>query len=483
MGTEHQTMVKGSEVEVCSEEEGYKGAYFRAVLEENLTQSGRKKVSVRYKTLLSDDSSSPLTKTVQQSLLRPVPPPEEVVLEEGTVVDAYLRDGWWKGLIIKKMEEEGKEDDSYLVYFDSPPDIIMFDKTKLRAHVDWTVGSNWFRPDLKELDKSMFSPGTMVEVSSVIDKGEVAWFPAMLIKEIEVMNGEKKFIVKDCNQHLSSYGEEARPNTTVDSRRVRPKPPRPSSEEYKLMDCVEVFHGSVWRHGWVRGLLTEQCYEVCLEATKEKHVFTHSHVRPLKVWEDGAWVDRPKKETPYRSMKPKTASSKRRRKQVRGGSLNPDKNGETLTKAETVAAVTGEVSNEIANAVVMTGETSPPVITPQVTPIAKESASVVTPSPPDVAATPLKQQVTETEGQQSSEKTREPRSKQNGLGNDSTQQEVKWLRRRRLAKIRVGKGKEEKNNNLTGLAMVQVKRVMLIVSLSLQLLRYHHPLLIKPQTC
>ncbi|WZY91320.1 hypothetical protein YC2023_063649 [Brassica napus] len=140
-------MVKGSEVEVSSQEEGLKGAYFTALLKENTTLSGRKKLSVTYKTLLTDDGSSPLTEAVQQSLLRPVPPEEEyagVVLEEGTVVDAYLRDGWWTGVVINKK----LEDNNFLVCFDSPPDIIVFEKTNLRAHVDWT-DSKWVPPDLK----------------------------------------------------------------------------------------------------------------------------------------------------------------------------------------------------------------------------------------------------------------------------------------------------------------------------------------------
>ena len=131
----------------------------------------------------------------------------------------------------------------------------------------------------------MFCPGRMVEVSSSVDKAEDAWFPAMLIKEIEV-DGEKKFIVKDCNH-------EARPNTTVDPRRVRPQPPPPSSveEKYTVMDRVEAFHGSVWRQGLVKEVRTGKRYKVFLVAKKEEHFFGQSDVRPLKVWEDGAWHD------------------------------------------------------------------------------------------------------------------------------------------------------------------------------------------------
>lgn len=61
-------------------------------------------------------------------------------------------------------------------------------------------------------------------------------------------------------------------------------------------------------------------------------------------------------------------------------SLNHDKNGETLTKAKTVAVATGEVSNKKADAVMMNDETPPPVITPQVTPIGNCNPSFSTSS-------------------------------------------------------------------------------------------------------
>lgn len=135
-------------VEVFSEDEGFKGSYYRAILEENPTKSEHKKIKVRYLTLLNEDRSAPLTKIVDQSCIRPVPPEDlnnGVVFEEGSVVDAYLKRGWWTGVVIKTMEDE-----KYLVYFDSTPDIIQFDKKLLRVHLDWT-GLKWIRPDKKVL--------------------------------------------------------------------------------------------------------------------------------------------------------------------------------------------------------------------------------------------------------------------------------------------------------------------------------------------
>ncbi|KAG7644613.1 Agenet domain plant type [Arabidopsis suecica] len=443
-----ETIRKGSEVEVSSTEEGFADAWFRGILQENPTKSGRKKLRVRYLTLLNDDALSPLIENIEPRFIRPVPPENEyngIVLEEGTVVDADHKDGWWTGVIIKKLEN-GK----FWVYYDSPPDIIEFERNQLRPHLRWS-GWKWLRPDIQELDKSMFSSGTMAEVSTIVDKAEVAWFPAMIIKEIEV-DGEKKFIVKDCNKHLSFSGDEVRTNSTIDSSRVRPTPPPFPVEKYELMDRVEVFRGSVWRQGLVRGVLDHNCYMVCLVVTKEEPVVKHSDLRPCKVWEDGVWQDGPKQtpviETPSNVMKTKPMRScsgaksmtpKRTTKHARR-SLNLEKSAETLTKAESRAA-TGELRSKRANDVI--NDNTPLVITPQVKPIA--SVEPVTPSRVRTA-TPLKQTKADTQGKSSPKKTLEPMRDENGLENSTRQKVLEEKNSEKKGRKR--KRQEEHNSDL-----------------------------------
>ncbi|CAN8268338.1 unnamed protein product [Cochlearia groenlandica] len=340
-------ITKDCEVEVCSEEEGFEGAWFRAVLRENPTISGRKKLRVEYMTMLSDDGVSPLFESFEQQFIRPVPSEtlyDGVVLEEGSVVDADHNDLWWTGVVLKK------ENDSFLVYFDSPPDVIKFERKQLRPHLEWT-GWKWNRPEKKVLDKSMFCSGTMVEIRSLV--AETAWFPAMIVKEIEEDGDEKKFIVKDWFKYLSSNGDEATQNTTVGFHRVRPTPPPSSAGEYKLFDSVEAFDGSLWHQGLVRRVLTNESYMVRLESTNMEHVFKRSDLRPLKVWEDGAWRNK----TPE-----KTQSSH-----------------DGLGNDSTQQKASGGLGKETDD-VVMNNQT-PPVITLQVTSLVEGSLSTVTPTP------------------------------------------------------------------------------------------------------
>ncbi|CAE5957192.1 unnamed protein product [Arabidopsis arenosa] len=273
---------KDDRVEVFFEEEELKGSYYRAILEDNPTKSGHKKLKVRYLTLLNGDRSAPLTEFVDQSLIRPVPSEDVndgVVFEEGLMVDAYLKYGWWTGVVVKTMEDE-----KFLVYFDCPPDIIQLERKILRVHFDWT-GFKWIRPVNKELVKSVvFSSGTMVEL-----RFDFAWLPAIVIKELE---NEKRFIVKYWNNSYSCSGESN--IIIVESIRLRPMQPSFSVGNYELLDHVEAFSGFEWREGVVRGIVFEGRYMVSFGTTKEASQFSHLDLRPPMEWEDGVWHKRTK---------------------------------------------------------------------------------------------------------------------------------------------------------------------------------------------
>ncbi|CAN6870751.1 unnamed protein product [Brassica oleracea] len=130
------------EVEVSLQEDGFKGSWFRAILEKNPTRVKGEKLRVCYKTLLHEDGVNPCKETIERCFIRPVPPEclnEGVVFKEGSVVDAYFNNGLWTGVIVVE-----RPDGSFFVYFDDPPDTMIFIRSQLRPHADW-IGSKWVK--------------------------------------------------------------------------------------------------------------------------------------------------------------------------------------------------------------------------------------------------------------------------------------------------------------------------------------------------
>ena len=145
-----QHLGKGTPVEVSSDEEGFRGAWYLATILESppkSTSKKRKKALVQYSTLLSEDGSSPLTEYVDPAFIRPLLPNEkedaQLGFEVHDIVDARYRDGWWSGVVRKVLEKS-----KYRVYFDNPPDIIEFERKDLRVHWNW-INGKWVRPEKK----------------------------------------------------------------------------------------------------------------------------------------------------------------------------------------------------------------------------------------------------------------------------------------------------------------------------------------------
>ncbi|KAJ4754429.1 hypothetical protein LUZ62_088834 [Rhynchospora pubera] len=132
---------KGMPVEVSSDEEGFKGAWFGATIIGPVGTS----FCVEYHKLRTDDETALLQETIDPSHIRPVPPeihcgPDPLrLLEE---VDAYYNDAWWTGLVSKVV---GKN--RYVVYFRQWKEETEFEHDELRPHYDW-VGGRWVRASL-----------------------------------------------------------------------------------------------------------------------------------------------------------------------------------------------------------------------------------------------------------------------------------------------------------------------------------------------
>ncbi|KAH9786896.1 DUF724 domain-containing protein 7 [Citrus sinensis] len=241
---------KGTEVEVTSDEEGFRGAWYLATILESPPKSAskkRKKALIEYKYLVTEDGSGPLTEYIDPAYIRPLPPQQEGgedVFELNEVVEANYRDGWWTGTV-RKVLDNGK----FRVCFDNPPDVIDFEAIDLRVHYQW-VNGKWVRPEKEQSTGSIFSPGTAVEVN--LDNKESlrdVWFPAIVIKE----NVDGTFFVKYQNSKNSE--EAATVKVTLDSQHIRPPPPRYVDRNYELLEKVDTSYGFGWRAGVITKVL------------------------------------------------------------------------------------------------------------------------------------------------------------------------------------------------------------------------------------
>ncbi|KAK8521878.1 hypothetical protein V6N12_066457 [Hibiscus sabdariffa] len=284
---QQQPFTKGAPVEVSSDDDGFRGAWYSAVILEippKSTSKKRKKALIKYKTLLADDGSSPLTEQVDPAYIRPLPPNEKGTpqIEVNDVVDASYRDGWWTGVVRKVLKKS-----KFRVYFDNPPDVIEFDRKALRVHWNWIDGK-WVRPEKEQSTGSIFSSGTSVEVNIDFENGPDIWYPAIVIKEYE----DNSFLVKYHNS--GNDDESGTVKVVVDSLHIRPTPPRYADRNYELLERVDATYNFGWRTGVITKVLTGNRYNVFFKHGNEDKEFFHSDIRPNIEWIDGKWVCRSK---------------------------------------------------------------------------------------------------------------------------------------------------------------------------------------------
>ncbi|CAI0390642.1 unnamed protein product, partial [Linum tenue] len=91
---------QGMQVEVTTDEDGFKGAWFAATI---IEPSGEDEYLIEYKTVTNDDDTEFLREDIRACNIRPCPP--EIIVVDGfkvmDEVDAYYNEGWWVGVIAK----------------------------------------------------------------------------------------------------------------------------------------------------------------------------------------------------------------------------------------------------------------------------------------------------------------------------------------------------------------------------------------------
>ncbi|EEF46743.1 RNA binding protein, putative [Ricinus communis] len=243
---------------------------------------GRKaEALVQYRNLLSDtDEKKPLTEYVDFSFIRPLPPVPSTIpaFEPLDVVDAFHRDGWWKGIVTKvDVFEDGKTNSKkYTVVFENPPEQFQFLSKDLRFHWDWSNGA-WSRPQKqKRMEGLRFSKGMAVEVNLNKENLEDAWFPATVLEEV----GFNSFLL-DCGSSNGHIKE------TVDWFHIRPPPPKLDITEFEILEAVDVFHESSWREALIIKILIEGRYSVSLKHAQKEMQLSQSEIRPHLSLMDG----------------------------------------------------------------------------------------------------------------------------------------------------------------------------------------------------
>ncbi|XP_019080636.1 protein AGENET DOMAIN (AGD)-CONTAINING P1 isoform X1 [Vitis vinifera] len=283
---------KGAEIEISSDEDGFRGAWFAGtVVKPPAKKKNKTLVVVEYKTIMADESgANPLRETMDVLQLRPPPPRERSrTFQISEEVDAYYNDGWWEGVIT-----EAHENSRFAVFFRTSREQLEFSENDLRLHREW-INGNWVPPLEEEKVKteeksavdvsSVFSEGTLVEVSSDEDGFQGAWFAATIVKVI----GKDKLMIEYKSLRTDDDTDFLREE--VDALHIRPYPPETVVvDRFNLLEEVDALYNDGWWVGVISKVLSRSCYVVYFRSTNEEMKFDHSDLRLHQDWIDGKWV-------------------------------------------------------------------------------------------------------------------------------------------------------------------------------------------------
>ncbi|XP_057962616.1 protein AGENET DOMAIN (AGD)-CONTAINING P1 [Malania oleifera] len=291
--TPGQYFKKGAEVEISSDDEGFRGAWYAGTVIRPASKKNST-IMVEYKSLMADEEGSePLRELVDLVQLRP-PPPRELGrgFKFSEEVDAFHNDGWWEGVVTEVLDGGRCS-----VFFRGSREQMDFAAADLRLHREWVAGK-WVPPleeekvlnttevkSRKGMVKESFSKGTLVEVSSDEDGFQGAWFAATIIKAV----GKDKFLIE--YRSLRTEDDKEFLREEVDNLHIRPYPPETIVvDRFSLFEEVDALYNDGWWVGLISKVLCNSRYIVYFKSTDEEMEFEHSDLRQHQEWINGKWV-------------------------------------------------------------------------------------------------------------------------------------------------------------------------------------------------
>ncbi|XP_072961609.1 protein AGENET DOMAIN (AGD)-CONTAINING P1-like isoform X1 [Typha angustifolia] len=272
----------GDEVEVSSDEDGFRGAYFAARVVRSMPNQRR--YTVDYDAFVDDsDPSRPLRETVDARHVRPHPPLRAAAsgFTLYQVVDVSYNDAWWVGVVTSVAGVGRKR--TYAVCFPASREEMDFGHENLRAHLEWVDGK-WVLPESMESSNVMHEKGSQVEVARLRENFAVAWFPAVIAKVI----WENSFLVEYMDLRNDVGTELLR--EIVDLQHIRPCPPREPGVSFCMLDEVEAFYGDGWWPGVITKIHDGSSYTVKSIHWDKEIEFNQTKLRLRYDWVCRQWI-------------------------------------------------------------------------------------------------------------------------------------------------------------------------------------------------
>ncbi|KNA18632.1 hypothetical protein SOVF_068990 [Spinacia oleracea] len=323
----------GTVVEVRSDEDGYEGAWYGAIV---VGSARVDKFVVEYQTLKTEDEKEFLKEVANEQDIRPCPPeiPQSNRYKAFEEVDAWYNDGWWECVIYEVLD-----DWKYIVYFASTTEKLIYHHPNLRPRQNWVDGK-WVPAFLKsrkekKIDaenplQETFREGMLVEVKSDEDGYHRSWYGATIIRLL----GMDKFLVE--YDSLKTNDENQPLREEVSATDVRPLPPcNLHHGHYKRLEEVDVWCAGGWWIGEIYKVLNRKKYIVQFAFTGNKREVDHSSLRSHQDWIHGKWIT-----SKHRSSDSNLRNSSSERK------YNSSEGGRSFGKGEVVEVRSDEPGYE-----------------------------------------------------------------------------------------------------------------------------------------